>query len=241
MKRRCCNRRVARSIARTFPSVSNLEIAWNGATPPAGIPLSDGRRIVLRILRTMKKSVTALLAVLLLPLSALAATWKGDPAHSRLSFAVTHLGISEITGAFKSFEVLIKADKPDFSDAVFDLSVDVASIDTEVEKRDNHLKSPDFFEVEKFPKMTFRSKSIEAAGKDRYKLSGDLTIHGQTKPVQMELWYRGTTTNQKNTTAGFQLTGTLKRSDFGVGPKFPEPMISDEVKIKADGEFIKQP
>jgi polyisoprenoid-binding protein YceI len=189
----------------------------------------------------MKKSVSALLVIALLPLSAFSATWKGDPAHSRLSFAVTHLGISEITGAFKGFDVLITAEKPDFSDAVFDLSVDVASIDTEVEKRDNHLRSPDFFEVEKFPKMTFRSKSIEPAGKDRYTLSGDLTIRGQTKPVQMELWYRGTTTNQKNTTAGFQLTGKLKRSDFGVGPKFQPPMISEEVAIKADGEFIKQP
>lgn len=188
----------------------------------------------------MKKLISVLLAAAL-PLSAFAATWKGDPAHSRLSFAVTHLGISEITGAFKAFDVVITSEKADFSDAVFDLSVDVASIDTEVEKRDNHLRSPDFFEVEKFPKMTFRNKSIAPSGKDRYKLTGELTIHGQTKPVEMELWYRGTTTNQKSTTAGFQLTGTLKRSDFGVGPKFPAAMISDEVKIKADGEFIKQP
>lgn len=189
----------------------------------------------------MKRTTSALLALVLLPLSTFAATWKGDPNHSRLSFAVTHLGIAEITGAFKSFDVVITADQPDFSDAVFDLTVDVASIDTEVEKRDNHLRSPDFFEVEKFPKMTFRSKSIKSAGKDRYNLSGDLTIRGKTKPVEMELWYRGTTVNQKNTTAGFQLTGVLKRSDFGVGPKFPPPMISDDVAIKADGEFIKQP
>ena len=189
----------------------------------------------------MNKTVCTFIAAILLPLSAFAATWKGDPAHSRLSFAVTHLGISEITGVFKSFDVVITADKGDFSDAVFDLSVEVPSIDTEVEKRDNHLRSPDFFEVDRFPKMTFRSKSIEPAGKDRYKLAGDLSIRGQSKPVVMELWYRGTTTNQKNTTAGFQLTGTLKRSDFGVGPKFAAGMISDEVKIKADGEFIKQP
>ena len=189
----------------------------------------------------MKRTTSVVLAFVLLPLAAFAATWKGDPNHSRLSFAVTHLGIAEISGAFKGFDVAVTADKPDFSDAVFELTVDVASIDTAVEKRDNHLRSPDFFEVEKFPKMTFRSKSIKPAGKDRFKLSGDLTIRGQTKPVEMELWYRGTTVNQKNTTAGFQLTGKLKRSDFGVGPKFPPPMISEEVAIKADGEFIKQP
>ena len=191
--------------------------------------------------KIMKKVTPVLLAFVLVPLTAFAATWKADPNHSRLSFAVTHLGIAEISGAFKNFDAVITAEQPDFSDAVFDLTVDVASIDTEVEKRDNHLRSPDFFEVDKFPKMTFRTKSIERAGKDRYKLSGDLTIRGQTKPVTMDLWYRGTTMNQKNTTAGFQLTGTLKRSDFGVGPKFPAPMISDEVAIKADGEFIKQP
>ncbi len=189
----------------------------------------------------MKKTITSLLVVVALHASAVAQTvWKGDPAHSRIAFAITHLGISEITGAFNQFDVTVTAAKPDFSDAVFELSIDAASIDTAVQKRDDHLRSADFFEVEKYPKITFTSKSIEPAGKDRYKLSGDLSIHGQTKPVTMDLWFRGTTVNQKNTTSGFQLTGTLKRSDFGVGPKFPAPMISDELSIKADGEFIKQ-
>jgi len=108
--------------------------------------------------------------------------------------------------------------------------------------RDDHLRSADFFNVEKFPKMTYKSTSIKKAGKDRYKLTGDLTLHGITKPVTMELWYRGTIENPQNgaVTSGFQLTGTLNRSDFNIGPDFPELMISDEVKIKADGEFIKQ-
>jgi len=181
-----------------------------------------------------------LLALVLSPLAAFAETWKGDPAHSRLAFAVTHSGISEITGVFNQFNVSITADKSDFSDAVFELSADVGSIDTVVEKRDNHLRSSDFFAAEEFSKITFRSRSIEPAGENRFKLSGDLTIRGQTKPVTMNLWYRGTTVQQKNTTAGFQLTGTLRRSDFGVGSKFAPPMISDEVAIKADGEFIKQ-
>ncbi len=189
----------------------------------------------------MKKAITALVVIAALQVSAVAQTlWKGDPAHSRIAFSITHLGISEIVGAFNEFDVTIRAAKPDFSDAVFELSIETASIDTAVQKRDDHLRSGDFFEVEKYPKITFRSKSIEPAGKDRFKLSGDLTIRDQTKPVTMDLWFRGTTTNQKNTTSGFQLTGTLKRSDFGVGPKFPAPMISDELSIKADGEFIKQ-
>ncbi len=169
-------------------------------------------------------------------------SWKGDAAHSKLSFTVTHLGISDISGLFKTFDVTVISSKPDFSDASFQLSVDVNSIDTEIEPRDNHLRSADFFDVATHPKMTFKSTSIAKAGKNKYKVTGNLTLHGVTKPVTMDLWYRGITTNpmSKATTAGFQLTGTIKRSDFHVGDKFPAPMVSDEVKIKADGEFIRQ-
>lgn len=189
----------------------------------------------------MKTRLLSLIAAALFPVTAFAqSTWKADPAHSRIAFAITHLGISEITGAFNKFDVTLASAKPDFSDAVFELAVDVASINTSVGQRDEHLRSPDFFEVAKHPKMAFRSKSISAAGKDRYKLFGDLTIHGVTKTITADLWYRGTTNNQGKLTAGFQLTAMLKRSDFGVGPKFPPPMIADEFVVKADGEFIKQ-
>jgi polyisoprenoid-binding protein YceI len=137
--------------------------------------------------------------------------------------------------------VKVSTSKADFSDAQFELSTDVASIDTEVEMRDNHLKSPDFFDAVKYPKMIFKSTGIQPAGKDKYKLNGNLTLHGITKPVTMDLWYRGTVENpmSKKPTSGFQVTGTIKRSDFGIGEKFPAPMISDEVRIKADGEFVQ--
>ena len=91
--------------------------------------------------------------------------------------------------------------------------------------------------------MTFKSTSIEKTkDKNRYKLKGNLTMHGITKPVTVDLWYRGAITDAQNgkRIAGFQVTGTLNRSDFNIGPKFPEAMISDKVTIKADGEFIKQ-
>ena len=169
-------------------------------------------------------------------------TWKSDPPHSQLGFTVTHLGIADVSGTFNNFDVTVISSKKDFSDAVFELTAEVGSIDTRVEQRNNHLKSADFFEVEKYPTMKFKSTSIEKAGKDKYKLSGNLTIRDITKPVTMDLVYRGTIENpqSKATTAGFQLTGTIKRSDFNVGPKFPAPMISDEVRIKADGEFIQK-
>jgi polyisoprenoid-binding protein YceI len=191
----------------------------------------------------MKKTVIFLSALFVLTaFTTVLNTWKSDPPHSQLGFTVTHLGIADVSGTFNSFDVTVTSSKKDFSDAIFELTAEVGSIDTRVEQRNNHLKSADFFEVEKYPAMTFKSTSIEKAGKDKYKLSGNLTIRDITKPVTMELVYRGTIENpqSKATTAGFQLTGTIKRSDFNVGPKFPAPMISDEVRIKADGEFIQK-
>jgi polyisoprenoid-binding protein YceI len=191
----------------------------------------------------MKKTVIFLSALFVLTaFTTVLTTWKNDPPHSQLGFTVTHLGISDVSGTFNNFNVAVTSSKKDFSDAVFELTAEVGSIDTRVEQRNNHLKSADFFEVEKYPTMTFKSTSIEKAGKDKYKLSGNLTIRDITKPVTMDLVYRGTIENpqSKATTAGFQLTGTIKRSDFNVGPKFPAPMISDKVRIKADGEFIQK-
>lgn len=170
-------------------------------------------------------------------------TWKVVPVNSKLAFITTHLGIADVAGLFKTFDVTATTNKADFSDAVFELSADVASINTEVEMRDNHLKSPDFFDVATFPKMTFKSTSIKKISKDKYKLSGNLTLHGITKIVTMDLWYRGTTANpldKATSLAGFQLTGNINRSDYGIGPKFPPPMISDKVSIKADGEFVNK-
>lgn len=189
------------------------------------------------------KKVFSLAIIILFSASVTAQnTWKVDPMHSKLAFTVTHLGISDVDGLFKTFDLTVSTNKADFSDAVFELSVDVASIDTEVEMRDNHLRSADFFEVEKYAKMTFQSTSIKKNGKNKYKLSGNLTLHGVTKPITLDLWYRGTIEHpqSKVPTAGFQITGSLNRADFGVGPNFPPPMIANKISIKADGELIKQ-
>ena len=190
----------------------------------------------------MKKLVLLSATVLTLLAFTTVSNWKVDNAHSKLGFSITHLGISDVTGLFKTFDVKVTNSKDNFSDAVFEMTADIASIDTEVEMRDNHLKSADFFDAEKFPKLSFKSTGIKPAGKDKYKLSGNLTMHGVTKPVTLDLWYRGTVENpmSKKPTSDFQVTGTIKRSDFGVGKKFPAPMLSDEVHIKADGEFTKQ-
>lgn len=188
----------------------------------------------------MKKSAILISAFFVLTaFSAAISNWKNDRAHSQLAFTVTHLGISDVSGTFNNFNVNVKGAKKDFSDAVFELNADVASIDTRIQQRNDHLKSADFFEVEKYPTLHFKSTSIKKAGKNMYELSGDLTIRDITRPVTMELLYRGTIDQPqaKVPTAGFQLTGTIKRSNFNIGPKFPAAMISDEVRIKADGEF----
>lgn len=167
-------------------------------------------------------------------------TWTNDDPHSQLGFTVTHLGIADVSGTFNDIDVTVKSAKPDFSDASFELTAKTASIDTRVEQRNNHLKSADFFDVEKYPSLTFKSTSLKKTSENKYQLNGDLTIHGVTKPVTMSLFYKGTVENpmSKKPTAGFQITGTIKRSDFNIGSKFPSAMISDEVSIKADGEFV---
>jgi polyisoprenoid-binding protein YceI len=190
----------------------------------------------------MKKIIT-LLTIALLPATAVFAqtTWKVDKAHSQLKFTITHLAVSDVDGVFKDFDVTIVANKPDFSDAKFNLVAQAVSVNTDNDKRDEDLKSATFFDVAKYATLTFTSTGITKAGANRYKVKGNLTLHGVTKTVVMDLWYRGTITNPMSNAAdaGFQLTGVLKRSDFGFGSKYSPPMLSDEVQIKANGEFAK--
>lgn len=191
----------------------------------------------------MKKLISALVILLYINFSYAQTTWKDDPWHSKLTFTVTHQGFSSVFGLFQKFEVTIITSKPDFSDAAFTLSVDVASVNTEVKMRDDDLRSPNFFDAVKYPVMTFESTSIinTTGMKDRFKIIGNLTLHGVTKTVTMDLWYRGTHEDaiSKKTKAGFQITGIINRSDFNVGPVDPFD-ISNDIMIKADGEFIKQ-
>jgi polyisoprenoid-binding protein YceI len=168
-------------------------------------------------------------------------TWNNDKMHSKLGFTITHLMVSDVDGIFKDFTCTIVASKPDFSDAKFQLTINTASVNTDVDYRDNDLKSANYFDVARFPTMTFSSTTITPVSANHYKLSGDLTLHGVTKPVTMDLWYRGTITNpmSKKDDAGFKLTGVIKRSDFNFAPQAGTTMLSDEVTITANGEFAR--
>lgn len=168
-------------------------------------------------------------------------TWVADKAHSKLGFSVTHMMVSDVEGSFKNFESTIVSSKPDFSDAVIALSADMNSVNTENDQRDGHLKSADFFDVEKYPKLTFKSTAVKKVATNKYKVSGLLTFHGVTKPVVLDAAFRGVYTNpqSKKTSAGFKVTGTIKRADFALGAKFPNAVLSDEITIDANTEFIK--
>lgn len=169
-------------------------------------------------------------------------TWKSDKAHSKLGFLITHMLVSDVEGFFKSFDINVTTTKDDFSDAVIDLTGESKSINTDNEQRDTHLKSADFFDVEKFPALTFKSKSFKKVEGKKYKLTGDLTLHGVTKPVELDVTFNGTYVSpmNKKTVAGFKVTGIIKRSDFAIGTKFPGAMLGDEVTLSANTELIKE-
>ncbi|WP_461453576.1 YceI family protein [Mucilaginibacter sp.] len=187
----------------------------------------------------MKKLI--LLTVIVLSQTAVFAqtTWKVDKAHARFQFTVTHMQVSDVEGNFKDFDATITASKPDFSDAKFDFTANAASINTGNDMRDGDLKSDHFFNVAVDPTITFTSTRIVKTSPNHYKLSGNLTMHGITKFVTFNLWYRGTILNpmSKANDAGFQLTGTVTRTEFNLGAMYPNAVLSDDVTIKADGEF----
>lgn len=189
----------------------------------------------------MKKTIILIAAALLNTAVFAQTTWKNDPMHSKLGFTITHLMVSDVDGIFKDFTATIVTSKPDFSDAKFMLTVNTNSINTDVDYRDKDLRSANYFDVDKFPTMTFTSTGISGVSTNHYKLTGDLTLHGVTKSVTMDLWYRGTIVNpmSKKDDAGFKLSGVIKRSDFNFAPQAPSAMLSDEITINANGEFGK--
>ncbi len=171
--------------------------------------------------------------------------WIVDASHSEIGFKVKHLVVSTASGKFLSFEGTVDTSKDDFSDAKISFSADINSIHTGQEQRDGHLKSADFFDAEKFPKMSFESTSFAPASDDKYILKGNLTLHGVTKPVQLEVEFGGTEKSPfGHTVAGFDVTGKIKRSDFGLTwSKLTEAggmVVGEEVKIYASLELIKQ-
>jgi polyisoprenoid-binding protein YceI len=192
------------------------------------------------------KRLLALFLALAAPAAALAeaTTWNLDAAHLHPSFSVRHLVISNVRGEFTKSTGVVTLDEKDLTKSSVQATIEAASVDTGVGDRDKHLRSPDFFDVEKFPTITFKSTKVEKAGKDKLKVTGDLTIKGVTKPVVLAV--EGPTGEIKdpwgNTRRGFSASTKINRKDFGLTwSKTIEagPVVGDEVKIELEGELIK--
>ncbi len=184
------------------------------------------------------KKIILLSVCLLAAMGVSAQAWNVDKAHAKLGFSITHLMISDVEGNFKTFEATITSSKDDFSDAVFDISADIASIDTDNEGRDKDLNSEGYFNAAAFPKLTFKSTSFSKVEGNKYKLVGDLTIKGVTKPVELMVTINGPVDRRGKKVIGLKVTGMFKRTDFNVG-KPGGAMVSEEVNLIANGEFVK--
>jgi polyisoprenoid-binding protein YceI len=164
------------------------------------------------------KKLFLLTTVLLANVALFAQTkWNVDVVHSSVKFTVEHLVISEVEGQFKTFTGSMTSTKPDFTGSTVDFSVDVNSISTDNDMRDTHLKSDDFFNAEKFPKMTFKSTSFKKVSGNKYALTGNLTLRDVTKSVTFDVTYGGTAKDgYGNTKAGFKATAVINRFDYGL-------------------------
>ena len=175
------------------------------------------------------------------PLHNLAGKWTLDKGHSNVKFTVTHMVVSEVEGAFKTFDGTIESTKPDFSDAVINFTVDVTSVNTDNENRDKHLKSDDFFNSEKFPQMKFQSTSFKPVGGNKYKLDGNLTIRDVTKPVSFDVTYGGSINTQRGAKIGFKANTTINRFDYNLkwdrATEAGGLVVAKDVVVSINGQF----
>lgn len=174
-----------------------------------------------------------------------ATTWAIDPTHSEVQFKVKHLMVSTVTGSFSRYEGTVEMAGDDFADASINFSADVTSISTGNEQRDGHLKSGEFFDAEQFPTLTFASTNMTKTGDETYDLAGHLTMHGVTKPVTLKVEYGGQMQDfYGQTKAGFELSGVLKRKEFGLTwdgvTEAGGVVVSDDVRLVMNIQVTKQ-
>jgi polyisoprenoid-binding protein YceI len=187
-----------------------------------------------------------LLTVLTIPFAAFAAAWTVDPAHSEVGFDARHMVISKVHGQFKSYTADVSYDEKNPASLAFTVSIDAASIDTRVEQRNTHLKSPDFFDVAKYPQITFKSTKTEVVGPGKFKVTGDLTIRDQTKPVVLDVTGLDQVVEDGwgNYRAGAAVTGSINRHDFGLvwDNKMPagELIVGEKVELNIQCEITRK-
>ncbi len=171
--------------------------------------------------------------------------WSIDPAHSNVEFSVRHLMIATVRGRFADVAGTVKLDEASPAKSSVDVRIQAASIDTRAEQRDNHLRSPDFFDVARYPTITFTSRTVEPKGDDQLKVTGDLTMHGVTKPVTLSATKEGSARDPwGNDRVAFSATAKLDRKEFGLtwnqALETGGVMVGDEIKITLDVELVRQ-
>lgn len=188
---------------------------------------------------------TILLLVLFsIPVLTQTTSWKFDKAHSQVEFIVTHLIISEVSGKFSEFDGNVETNGEDFSNADIEFTIQTKSIDTGIEKRDNHLRSDDFFNAEKFPQIIFKSTSMKKVGNNKYVLVGNLTIRDVTKEIALDVVYGGTVVdNYGNRKAGFKINGVINRFDYNLNwnelIEAGGAVVGSDVEIVCNVQIIK--
>ena len=171
--------------------------------------------------------------------------WALDPTHSELAFKVRHMMISNVKGEFGKFDASITTVGDDFSKSEIDVTIDASSVSTHQEQRDGHLRSGDFFDAEKYPTLTFKSSSLKKVHEDEFKLKGILTIKGVSKEVELGVEFGGVRKDPYGKEkAGFTVEGKINRTDFGLtwnaALETGGVLVSEEVKISAEVQFVKQ-
>ena len=188
----------------------------------------------------MTRFLTYLCALAMLATSAFAQvqTWNIDPNHTAAQFSVRHMGISTVRGAFTKVSGSAQYDSANPAKTTVEATIDAASVDTRVSMRDDDLRSANYFDVAKYPTITFKSKSVQAAGAGKLKITGDLTIHGTTKEVVLDVDGPSAPVNDPrgNVHVGASAATTISRKDFGVGGA--NPMVGDDITITIDVELV---
>jgi polyisoprenoid-binding protein YceI len=170
-----------------------------------------------------------------------ASTWVSDPNHSEVDFSITHMSVSKVHGRFGQVKATIVYNAADVTKSTVTATIGVDTVDTGVDARNAHLKTADFFDTANLPTATFTSTSVTKNG-NKLKVTGNLTLHGVTKPVVLDV--EGPVTPvadpKGSLHSGFSATTTIDRTAFGIGPKFPAALVGDEVTLEIDLEVIKQ-
>ncbi|MES2567128.1 MAG: YceI family protein [Bacteroidota bacterium] len=163
-----------------------------------------------------------------------------DKNHTKVGFSVSHFGISNVEGQFKDISATMTSKKEDFTEAVIEMTANVNSIDTDNDMRDKDLKSENWFDANKYPTLIFKSTSFKKTGDKTYKLNGNITIRGVTKPITFDVIYNGKALNpmSKKNSVGFTITGKLNRKDFQVGSGAGSSVVGDEVDLRSNSELI---